>query len=465
MEGTTETITDVMTSSSYTDAITPSDSMRALLTHWRNTSFVVQQIFCPLIAFFGVVGNLISIAVLTRSWMRSSTNYYLTALAVCDTLYLIVASTLTAQAYAAVQASPVYRNYQFNVGKPLVDIFSNTGVWLTLTFTVERWLCVCHPMRGRIWCTPQRARYIIGLVGVAAVLITCPEFFEYQMPCTFTGSNCSSFLAKERDFANSVAFAHGYVTANQILFTFLPLVLLAVFNILLIRTVFRAAHRRRSMLECRQQRDSTSGRSERQQREQQKVTVTLISVVLVFLFCHTPQAIQNIYYHVNNDVNNNDEEQTKTYTRSIFNSIFNMLVMINASINFVLYSTFNTKFRRTFKRMSLRTYKRLQGRVGLDKQRQLGHAYDNTSSPYRDALTTSTTKMTKLTSRSTESNLHKCLVVKSDLHVERCGVVSAQASPVSVLKVTGTINSGQYLLTPTCNRASSLSVDSLKSMK
>ena len=142
-----------------------------------------------------------------------------------------------------------------------------------------------------------------------------------------------------------------------------------------------------------------------------------------------------------------------------------MLVMINASINFVLYSTFNTKFRRTFKRMSLRTYKRLQGRVGLDKQRQLGHAYDNTSSPYRDALTTSTTKMTKLTSRSTESNLHKCLVVKSDLHVERCGVVSAQASPVSVLKVTGTINSGQYLLTPTCNRASSLSVDSLKSIK
>ena len=433
-----------------------SDSVRNLLDHLAKTSFVVQRVFCPLIAFFGIVGNLISIAVLTRRWMRSSTNYYLTALAVCDTMYLIFASTMTAAAYDRVQSSPIYRNYQYPIGKPLVDIFSNTGVWLTLTFTVERWLCVCHPMRGRIWCTPQRAIYIIVLVCIAAVLITSPEFFEYLNPCSFSSGICSC-QPEKRAFAKSNAFVYGYVTANQILFTFLPLILLAVFNSLLIRAVFRAAYNRKSMLECRQQRDSTSGRTERMQREQQKVTVTLISVVLVFLFCHTPQGIQNIYLYVSDE--NNQEQITKFYITA---NIFNMLVMINASVNFVLYSTFNTKFRRTFKRISIRTYKRLQGRVRVDRQRQLGQC--DTSSPYRDQVT-STTKMTKLTSRSTESNLHKCVVVKSDLHVERCGV-SAQASPVSVLKVSGTLNSGQYLLTPTCNhRSPNLSMESIKSLK
>ena len=118
-------------------------------THMNRTSFAIQRVIDPLIAIFGIIGNLISIAVLTRRWMRSSTNYYLTALAVYDTLYLVFAATMTVSDYEAIGLRHWYKNYQWPIGRPLVDTFSNTGVWLTLTFTIERWLCVCHPMRGK----------------------------------------------------------------------------------------------------------------------------------------------------------------------------------------------------------------------------------------------------------------------------------------------------------------------------
>lgn len=58
------------------------------------TRFVVQRILTPVVVSAGVIGNVLNIAVLTRRWMKSSTNRYLTALAFCDVAYLLLAFTL-----------------------------------------------------------------------------------------------------------------------------------------------------------------------------------------------------------------------------------------------------------------------------------------------------------------------------------------------------------------------------------
>ena len=99
---------------------------------------------------FGVTGNLVNIAVLTRRWMKSSTNSYLTALAIYDMLYLVLALTLTLVHHESVKTSSWYQRYDKPYGRPLTDTASNTGVWLTLTFTVERYIGVCHPMKGKV---------------------------------------------------------------------------------------------------------------------------------------------------------------------------------------------------------------------------------------------------------------------------------------------------------------------------
>jgi len=71
----------------------------------------------------------------------------------------------------------VYVTYKSRVGHQLTDTWSNTGVWLTVTFTVERYICVCFPIKAIVWCTPRRARHIIVAVCISAALLTAPEFF------------------------------------------------------------------------------------------------------------------------------------------------------------------------------------------------------------------------------------------------------------------------------------------------
>ena len=159
---------------------TEPDGALSLAAELATTRFVVQRVLMPIVIVFGVVANAINIAVLTRRSMKSSTNHYLSALAVYDVLYLTLVLVIILRHYAAVSSSSWYSRY-WPHAMWLSNTCSNTAVWLTVTFTVERYIGVCHPMRGKVWCTPSRARVVIVVVCLAAAIITFPEFFEFQV--------------------------------------------------------------------------------------------------------------------------------------------------------------------------------------------------------------------------------------------------------------------------------------------
>ena len=308
------------------------------------TRFIVWRILVPMTVAFGVIGNLISMAVLTRRSMRTSTNVYLTALALCDVLYLVFAFSLGLKHYQTIKESLYYKRFRKPFGMALTDTFSNTGVWLTLTFTIERYIGVCHPMKGKILCTPQRARYVVIIVCMCTFILTFPEFFSIR-PVTRMKNNVTTVEYKDILEANT-SYQWGFKYLHQVLFTLGPLISLLIFNSLLMRAVLTAAKQRRSMAKVAVVQND---KQDRHHREQQKITIMLIMVVIVFLLCQLPQAITNLYYTYL-DVTN---KLTKVlqYRIILTANVCNLLVMINSSANFILYSAFSTKFRRTFKQI------------------------------------------------------------------------------------------------------------------
>jgi len=134
-----------------------------------------------LFSLLGVTGNILAIIVLTkRRMIMSSTNNYLVALAIVDIAYLLltlILNTLQNPCFTNTSLSEIV----LTICRPIADFSSNTSVWLTVTFTVERWVAITYPLQSRTWCTLYRARKIILSVMCASLICTLPSAFEMKL--------------------------------------------------------------------------------------------------------------------------------------------------------------------------------------------------------------------------------------------------------------------------------------------
>ncbi len=110
----------------------------------------------------------------------SSTNNYLVALALVDIAYLVLTLILNTSLHPCFFGSTL-SDILLTIFRPIADFSSNTSVWLTVTFTVERWVAITYPLQSRTWCTIRRARKIIISVMCAALICTTPSAFEMKL--------------------------------------------------------------------------------------------------------------------------------------------------------------------------------------------------------------------------------------------------------------------------------------------
>lgn len=102
--------------------------------------FWIQRVLVPIIMIIGVIGNTITIVIMTRRRMRSSTNWYLAALATFDMLYLIFTFILSFRHYSNIKNVKYYYYWiLWPFAVMICDGSSNTSIWLTVTFTIERY--------------------------------------------------------------------------------------------------------------------------------------------------------------------------------------------------------------------------------------------------------------------------------------------------------------------------------------
>lgn len=72
------------------------------------TRFWIQRVLTPIVVIVGLIGNLVTIAVLTQHRMKCSTNIYLTALAVSDFFYLICFFMMSLKHYSGMDSERYY---------------------------------------------------------------------------------------------------------------------------------------------------------------------------------------------------------------------------------------------------------------------------------------------------------------------------------------------------------------------
>ncbi|XP_030563098.1 uncharacterized protein LOC115764302 isoform X3 [Drosophila novamexicana] len=164
---------------------------------------VVQRILVPCVFVIGLLGNSVSIYVLTRKRMRCTTNIYLSALAITDIAYLTFVLILSFKHYEYIKyhCELYWRLYGFIMW--LCDACAYISIYIAVCFTIERFIAIRYPLKRQTFCTESLAKKVIAAVALFCLLTTLSTAFEHTYdinwklidgayrPCNLTLANVS----------------------------------------------------------------------------------------------------------------------------------------------------------------------------------------------------------------------------------------------------------------------------------
>ena len=297
---------------------------------YEKAQIVTGLFFYPTFCLFGLVGNGLSVFVLSRKRMRSATNAFLLALSISDIIKLLVDSVYFVDILLQITDRKTGEK-TYAIVYPYAHYFFHMSVcttaWLTVSVAAERYLIV---MRSNRVCTVLRARLISVVVFLSTIVLMIPVGLRYRTNAvveTAGNLNATVLNVEVTELWRGKTFATVYTLLETLFRSIIPCVILCSFNCYILLEL-----RKTGQVNGRQ--EMTSSPATR------RITLMLVSIIAVFLVCHTPDAIMSAFlglgYH------------DASYLIRAVREVTDLLLTVCSAINFLFYCTFNQAFRKEF---------------------------------------------------------------------------------------------------------------------
>lgn len=299
--------------------------------------FLIYGPLCGMVCLFGLIGNILSFAVLHKYSRNNNATYLLKALAISDSLFLITAIGI--QMYPAMamyfdlydQLKPIYPKMQ-TYGWPIAHMVQMGTTYMMVLIAVNRYIAVCKPLHACTLCSKKQVQLQISIICLCIVIYNIPRFFEYNYVAkNNTNSDNHTYMVTENvGLITYTVYNYLYEIASYCVFVFLvPLLILIVLNVLLVRELKRANQSRRTICS-------------RRNAEENNITLVIIVIILVFIVCQSPASVNQILYYT--PVGQSIESQMCASYEKYYH-ISNLLIITNSAINFIVYCLFRRQFR------------------------------------------------------------------------------------------------------------------------
>ena len=255
-----------------------------------------QMYYIPILIYLGSLGNCLSVCVIFCTKMRrTSSNFYLAALAISDTGFLV---TLFVVWLGMVEVKLFDKQGFCQFFVYLTTVCSFLSAWFVVAFTVERFVAVRYPLRLQWMCTVSRAKTILLSITLVGLVVCSPVLLFSKPQTTILMNTTTCSLAEEWQ-----KWASAYNVVDTVLTFVIPFCLIVVLNGLIVKSVGILVRVRRTLtIESGAQqgdRERSSGsQSPRGVMHQQKVTKMLLMVSSVFLCFNLPAYVIRIYIYV-----------------------------------------------------------------------------------------------------------------------------------------------------------------------
>lgn len=338
----------------------------------KKVSLICYTYIGPIICAFGIFCNIINLMVLSQHHLKESPYTYLTGLAFTDFLALFFSFIFMVISHKS--QGYFWRFYEAHIFLPLTNVCTNSSVWIVVLLTIERFLFVSNPLWAKAKCDRASAKLKIAIIIFAMLIFNIPRFMVFKVTQGSDGLHIlGSTEFRQSEFFHIMTWVYAFVI--QII----PLIILCFSNAYLVFAVMRA-RQQRQILQIRNNKEAAW------YREQVRLTITLISIVCLFIVCILPSAISDFpiaYNLFGGDMSERAFRMHESYL--ILQYVANVLVWCNLSLNFVLYCAFNDKFRRVMRCMLRRWlnclhWRRKDGTVLLLVNFKSGQSIHRTSS-------------------------------------------------------------------------------------
>lgn len=202
------------------------DNLTLIYGPRRDPLYIVVPITVIYMIIFvtGVVGNISTCIVISRNRsMHTATNYYLFSLAISD--FLLLLSGVPQEVYSIWYKYPYVFGEIFCVVRGLIAETSANATVLTITsFTVERYLAICHPFLQHTMSKLSRAVRLILIVWVVSICLAVPQALQFGV---VTDQNQIDHCILKR-----VIIEHSF-ELSTVLFFLTPMTLITILYILI----------------------------------------------------------------------------------------------------------------------------------------------------------------------------------------------------------------------------------------
>lgn len=285
----------------------------------------------------GFVGNVLVCVVIARnSLLHTATNYYLFNLAVADVIYLLFGLPF--------EIASFWHQYPWPFGLAfckfrslITEASSYASVLTIVSFSVERFLAICHPLKIYTMSGWKRVFRLIAIIWMISLLSATPFAIYRQIFYIKYPSNDGVELP-ESGLCATLSMPAGPYEISTVIFFFIPMCVIVVLYVCM--AVKIQSRSKQSVTKKLGIQSSTV--NAKQVKSHRAIIKMLAAVVLTFFISWAPFHAQRVIFMYGANWQNFESINNFLFTTSGF------FYYIACTINPIIYSMMSKRYRFAF---------------------------------------------------------------------------------------------------------------------
>ena len=314
------------------------DNQQSDLFYTTGQTFLILVLY-PFVAAFGFIGNtaLMVVLVYVRE-MHTITNFYLGNLAFSNLMTLFLTMTrYIRQFYGSlgfVKAENIGSGVWCILDKDLAHVFFLASFGFVTLVSLERFFAVCCPIKYRNSNSKTRAIKYVTFTWILATItagVIAPTWWKVTKFCVVWDSQEGNESVTVYSYCDAAgpAFSklHALIESMYFFVTF------GISATCYIMIIIRMRKRQIPGVSTDVQLQAKTTRNQ--------VTRMVVLNGLVYFLCQVPFQIYNLYIYSNSNILSKNEEENLAWAARLLEGV-------NASVNPIIYTAANSKYRRAF---------------------------------------------------------------------------------------------------------------------